>query len=59
MLCSFQVYPKVLQLYIYIYSFSFRFFSYIGYYFSLKREQGSQRGKPWPKGSKKEGNVSF
>ena len=30
MLCQFQVYSKVIQLYIYIYLFFFRFFSHIG-----------------------------
>ena len=32
MLCYFQVYSKVIQLYMYIYTFFFRFFSLIGYY---------------------------
>ena len=32
MLCYFQVYCKVNQLYIYIYPFDFRFLSHIGYY---------------------------
>ena len=31
MLCLFQVYSKVSQLYIYIYLFLFRFFSHVGY----------------------------
>ena len=37
MLYLFQVYSKVLQLYIYIYSFFFRFFSHIGYHRILSR----------------------
>ena len=37
MLCLFQGYSKVIQLYIYIYSFFFRFFSHIGYYRILSR----------------------
>ena len=32
MLCSFQVYNKVIQLYIYIYIYFFAFFSLIDYY---------------------------
>ena len=31
-MCSFQVYSKVIQLYINIYLFFFSFFSHIGYY---------------------------
>ena len=37
MLCYFQVYTKVIQLYIYTYPFYFRFFSHIGYYRILSR----------------------
>ena len=37
MLCQFQVYSKVTQLYIYIYPFFFRYFSHIGYYRILSR----------------------
>ena len=37
MLCSFQVYSKVIQLYVYIYPFFFRFFSHMGYYRILSR----------------------
>ena len=37
MLCQFQVYSKVIQLYIYICSFFFRFFTHIGYYRVLSR----------------------
>ena len=32
MLCEFQVYSKMLQLYLYMYPFFFRFFTHIGYY---------------------------
>ena len=35
--CQFQVYSKVIQLYIYIYLFFFRFFSHIGYCRVLSR----------------------
>ena len=31
-MCQFQVYSKMIQLYIYIYLFFFRFFSFVGYY---------------------------
>ena len=37
MLCQFQVYSKVNQLYIYIYPLLFRFFSHIGHYRVLSR----------------------
>ena len=37
MLCQFQVYSKVIQLYIYIQPLFFRFFSHIGYYRILSR----------------------
>ena len=37
MLCQFQVYNKVNQLYIYIYPLFFRFFSHIGHYTVLSR----------------------
>ena len=37
MLCQFQVYSKVIQLYTYIYLFFFRFFSPISYYRILSR----------------------
>ena len=37
MVCQFQVYSKVIQLYIHIYLFFFRFFSHIGYYRVLNR----------------------
>ena len=40
MLCQFQVYSKVIQLYIYIYTYIhsfFRFFSHIGHYRALSR----------------------
>ena len=37
MLCQFQMYRKVIQLYIYIYLFFFRFFSHICYYKVLSR----------------------
>ena len=31
MLCEFQVYKKVIQLYIYMYQFFFKFFSHLSY----------------------------
>ena len=37
MLCQFQVYSKLIQLYVYIYPFFFRFFSHVGYYRLLSR----------------------
>ena len=37
MLCYFQVYSKMVQLYIHIYPLFFRFFSHIGYYRMLSR----------------------
>ena len=37
MLCQFQVYRKVILLYIYIYSFFFRFLTHVGYYRILSR----------------------
>ena len=37
MVCLFQVYSKVIRLYIYIYSFSSRFFPHIGYHRILSR----------------------
>ena len=37
MLYQFQVYSKVIQLYIYIYLFFFKFFSHLGYYRILSR----------------------
>ena len=37
MLCQFQVYIEVIQLYIYIHPFHFSFFSHIGYYRKLNR----------------------
>ena len=32
MMCSFQVYSKVIQIHTYMYLFFFRFFSHLGYY---------------------------
>ena len=37
MQCQFQVYSKVIQLYIYMHLFFFRFFSHLGYYRLLSR----------------------
>ena len=37
MSCSFQVYSKVIQLYICLYLFFFRYFSYLGYHRKLSR----------------------
>ena len=37
MLCSFQLYNKVIQLYLYMYLFSFKFFSQLGCYIILSR----------------------
>ena len=37
MLCWFQVYSKVIQLYVYTYLFFFRFLSPLGYYRILSR----------------------
>ena len=37
MMCWFQVYSKVIQLYMYIYSFFFGFFTHVGYYRKLCR----------------------
>ena len=37
MLCQFQVYSKVIQLYIYIHLFFFKFFFHLGYYTVLSR----------------------
>ena len=37
MLCSFQMYSKVIQSHIYMYLISFKFFSHVGYYRILSR----------------------
>ena len=37
MLCLFQAYSKVIQLYIYMYLFFFKFFSHLGGYIILSR----------------------
>ena len=37
MLCKFQVYSKVIQLYIYVYLFFFKLFSRLGYYRMMSR----------------------
>ena len=37
MLCEFQVYSKVNQLYVYMYTLFFRFFSHLGHYRGLSR----------------------
>ena len=37
MLCSFQVYSRVIQLFIYMYLFSFKFFSHLGCYIIWSR----------------------
>ena len=37
MLCQFQVYSKMIQLYKYVYLFFFKLFSHLGYYRVLSR----------------------